>query len=217
MVTIERRGEGNLISAGQPPSERGVKPGVYALGSVGEEAPPEMFGPSVMVVVADVAGVVARLDRGVEVRGRVEPRWTNGIDFTVEVGEGVVRGVVVDSEGADRRCLGDGDPERTSAAEAPDDSRLRSFKGNDQRVGGGAEVGEVGGRPRARAARRATAVGPGRRVRGAGAGVADVHVAGRGARRSTRVKPAAGVAAVRLHESRDGHARADGLHLVQVP
>ena len=51
----------------------GVTPGVYALGSAGEAALPEMFGPSVTVVDADVAGVVVQLDRGAWVRGRVEP------------------------------------------------------------------------------------------------------------------------------------------------
>ena len=51
----------------------GVKPGSYILGSVAEHALPEIVGPAVTVEAADVTGVVLQLDRGVELRGRVDP------------------------------------------------------------------------------------------------------------------------------------------------
>lgn len=52
----------------------GVKPGTYTLGSVAEDALPEILGgPTVTIERADVTGVVIQLDRGVALRGRVDP------------------------------------------------------------------------------------------------------------------------------------------------
>ena len=51
----------------------GVRPGSYILGSVAEQALPELVGPSVTVEAADVTGIVLTLDRGVEIHGRVDP------------------------------------------------------------------------------------------------------------------------------------------------
>ena len=52
----------------------GVKPGTYTLGSVAEDALPEILGgPTVTIDKADALGVVIQLDRGVELKGRVDP------------------------------------------------------------------------------------------------------------------------------------------------
>ncbi|WAS94612.1 carboxypeptidase regulatory-like domain-containing protein [Nannocystis punicea] len=62
----------------------GVRPGTYMLGSVAEQALPEILGgPSVTVVDADVSGVLVELDRGVEVRGRVEPPAMAAVSLTL--------------------------------------------------------------------------------------------------------------------------------------
>ena len=62
----------------------GVKPGTYSLGSVAEEALPEVLGgPSVTVEAADVIGVVIQLDRGVQLRGRVEPATLASISLSL--------------------------------------------------------------------------------------------------------------------------------------
>ena len=62
----------------------GVKPGSYTLGSVAEEALPEILGgPSVTVDKTDVTGVVIQLDRGVELRGRVDPPTVAAITLTL--------------------------------------------------------------------------------------------------------------------------------------
>jgi len=62
----------------------GVKPGTYSLGSIAEEALPEILGgPSVTVDAADVTGVVIQLDRGVTLRGRVEPPALASISLTL--------------------------------------------------------------------------------------------------------------------------------------
>ncbi len=61
----------------------GVKPGTYTLGAVAEEALPEIVGgPSVTVEAADVTGAVIQLDRGVEIKGRVEPAALASISLT---------------------------------------------------------------------------------------------------------------------------------------
>ncbi|WP_143140249.1 carboxypeptidase regulatory-like domain-containing protein [Nannocystis exedens] len=62
----------------------GVQPGTYMLGSVAEQALPEILGgPTVTVVDADVAGVLVELDRGVELRGRVEPPAMAAVSLTL--------------------------------------------------------------------------------------------------------------------------------------
>ncbi|MDC0718067.1 carboxypeptidase regulatory-like domain-containing protein [Nannocystis bainbridge] len=62
----------------------GVRPGTYMLGSVAEQALPEILGgPTVTVVDADIAGVLVELDRGVELRGRVEPPALAAISLTL--------------------------------------------------------------------------------------------------------------------------------------
>lgn len=62
----------------------GVRPGTYMLGSVAEQALPEILGgPSVTVADADVTGVLVELDRGVEVRGRVEPPAMAAVSLTL--------------------------------------------------------------------------------------------------------------------------------------
>lgn len=62
----------------------GVKPGTYTLGSVAEDALPEILGgPTVTIDKADALGVVIQLDRGVELKGRVDPPQPATITLTL--------------------------------------------------------------------------------------------------------------------------------------
>jgi hypothetical protein len=62
----------------------GVRPGTYTLGSIAEQALPEILGgPSVTIADADATGVIVELDRGVELRGRVEPPTLAAVSLTL--------------------------------------------------------------------------------------------------------------------------------------
>lgn len=103
----------------------GVKPGSYTLGSIAEDALPEILGgPSVTVEKADVTGVLVKLDRGVELRGRVEPATPASVSLALADDEPGFMSVIA----------GVGNMFVRSRADAKGEFRLRPVKPGKLRV-----------------------------------------------------------------------------------
>lgn len=103
----------------------GVKPGTYTLGSIAEDALPEILGgPSVTVEKADVTGVLVQLDRGVELRGRVSPPTPASVSLTLAEDEPGFLSVVA----------GIGNMFVRSRADAAGEFRLRPVKPGKLRI-----------------------------------------------------------------------------------